>query len=345
MALQKRYTHIGYLYKYALFYPVTNREGRPYYTRCGEKRMEIYHPRDEELLREMRRVRRSDRRRRLLWGLAILLILSVAAGLFIFHTYYELAVMHGPAMGGTLPEGALVLVKKPEANTEYVSGDIILYEKRIAEPVDITILSPKGKIRESCKYILYRDKGTTRQYYSTADGAPTWLESSTTADQFETLSDGSLRMDTENLPNGDYWLKEVWASYGQDVLKDPIPFTVVNPVRVQMKRVLAAPGESVTLGLATETRKDGRRIDTSYTSGRTADAVTEGRRVLVAKGKYFVQGDQLSLSVDSRDAEYSSVSDDEILGRAEFALWPLRCFGDLTGRSTTVADGETEAAE
>ena len=307
--------------------------------------MEIYHPRDEELLREMRRVRRSDRRKRLLWGLSILLILSIAAGLFVFHTYYQLAVAHGPAMGGTLPEGTLVLVRKPEANTQYVTGDVILYEKRIAEPVDIMILSPKGKIRESCKYILYRDKGTTRQYYSTADGAATWLESSTNADQFETLSDGSLRMDTENLPNGDYWLKEVWASYGQDLLQDPIPFTVNNPVRVQLKRVLAAPGESVSLGIGAETRKDGRNIDTSYTSGRTADAVTEGRRVLVAKDKYFVQGDQLSLSVDSRDTDYGSVSADEILGRAEFALWPLSSFGDLTGRQTTLAEGEAEVAE
>ena len=42
--------------------------------------MEIYHPRDEELLREMRRVRRSDRRKRLSIGLSILLILSIAAG-------------------------------------------------------------------------------------------------------------------------------------------------------------------------------------------------------------------------------------------------------------------------
>ena len=307
--------------------------------------MEIYHPRDEELLREMRRVRRSDRRKRLLWGLSILLILSIAAGLFVFRSYYQLAVMHGPAMDGSLPEGTLVLVRKPEADTRYVSGDIILFEKRIAEPVDITILSPKGKIRESCKYVLYRDKGTTRQYYSASDGAVTWQESSANAYQFETLPDGSLRMETENLPNGDYWLKEVWASYGQTVLKDPIPFTVLNPIRVQMKRVLAAPGENVTLGIATETRKDGRRIDTSYTSGRTADAVTEGRRILVAKDRYFVQGDQLSLSVDSRDAEYGVVSADEILGRAEFALWPLRSFGVLTGRQTTVADGEAEAAE
>ena len=61
--------------------------------------MEIYHPRDEELLREMKRVRRSDRRRRLCRGLIILLTLSIAVGLFVFLRYYQLAVAHGTGIG------------------------------------------------------------------------------------------------------------------------------------------------------------------------------------------------------------------------------------------------------
>ena len=71
--------------------------------------MEIYHPRDEELLREMRRVRRSDRRKRLARGLAVLLVLSVAFGLFVFHRYYQLAVMHHAAGD---PAGAERSLKK-----------------------------------------------------------------------------------------------------------------------------------------------------------------------------------------------------------------------------------------
>ena len=305
--------------------------------------MEIYHPRDEELLREMKRVRRSDRRKRVIRGLAITLILSIAAGLFVFSRYFQLAVTHGVSMGGTLPEGSLVLIRKPEADTTYIAGDIILYEKRIASPVEITILSPKGKIRDICQYVLYRDIGTTRQYYSTADGGVTWTTSEDKADILESNSEGTVRMETENLPNGEYHLKEVKASWGQDVLKDPIPFMVNNPVKTQIKRILAAPGESVTLGTGTETRVNGRVINTEYTSGRTDDASVDGRRVLVAKDRYFVQGDQLSLSVDSRDADYGNVSGEEIIGRAEFALWPLRCFGNLTGTQTTVHEGGQEA--
>ena len=307
--------------------------------------MEIYHPGDDELLREMRRVRRADRRRRLAWGLSVLLILALATGWFVFNRYYQLAVIHGPAMGDTLPDGSLVLVRKPEPGVKYISGDIILYEKRMAKPVDITLLSPKGKIRNYCRYILYRDVGTTRQYYSTADGAAAWIENQAAADIFEADQDGTLHLDTHDLKNGEYWLKEVEASYGQDVLPDPFSFTVNNSVQTQMKRVLAAPGERVVLSPYAETRVNGRVVNTDYTSGRTLDASVDGRRVIAAQDHYFVQGDHLSLSVDSRDTDYSTVSADSVLGRAEFALWPIRCFGDLTGKQTTVSGTEAEEAE
>ena len=304
--------------------------------------MEIYHPRDEELLREMRRVRRSDRRKRLALGLSILLLLTIAAGLFIFHRYYQLAVMQGAGMGDTLPSGSLVLIRKTEARETYAPGDIILYSKRIAEPVEIAVLNQKGKPRDYCRYVLYRDKGETRQYYSTADGQASWKTDQATADIFETDLSGTLRMETEALPNGEYFLKEVEASYGQSLLEEPIPFTVNNPVLTQMKRIIATPGERVTLG-ATETRVEGKPINRAYTSGRTQDASAAGRRVIVARDSYFVQGDQLSLSVDSRDTAYDTISGEDVIGRADFVLWPARSFGALGGvRVTTDESGQEE---
>ena len=307
--------------------------------------MEIYHPRDEELLREMKRVRRSDRRKRLCRGLAILLILSIAAGLFVFNRYYFLAVTHGAAMGDTLPEGSLVLVRRQEPGKTYTAGDVLLYEKRLTRPVELTILSPKGKTRQFCQYVLYREVGITRQYYASSEEGVSWLPSTSGAFIFESNEEGGVTVGTDDLQNGEYWLLEVKASYGQTLLKDPIPFSVNNPVKTQMKRVLAAPRERVVLSPYAETRVNGWEINTEYTSGRTADAAPEGRRILLARDRYFVQGDQLSLSVDSRNTDYSNVTDEEILGRAEFALWPLRCFGDLTGRVTAVAGNGTEAAE
>ena len=307
--------------------------------------MEIYHPRDEELIREMRRVRRSYKRKRLIWGFLILLILSIAAGIFVFNRYYRLAVTHGSAMGSTLPEGSLVLVRKTEEGTGYQAGDIILYEKRFTKPVEVEVLSEKGKPRKFCKYILYREMGTTKQYYAASADGKVWHVSADKADQFESTEEGIVRLETDDLPNGEYWLREVFASYGHDLLKDPVPFNVNNPEKTQMKRILAAPVDRVVLSPATETRVNGYPISTAYTSGRTTDSEIEARRVNVQQGKYFVQGDQLSLSVDSRNTDYSTVSEAEILGRAEFVIWPVRAFGDLTGVQTTVTGGEPEVAE
>ena len=90
--------------------------------------MEIYHPKDEELLREMRRVRRSAKRKRLIWGFVIWLLLSIAAGIILFNRFYMLSVVQGPAMGDTLPAGSLVLVRRAEQGKSYEAGDILLYQ-------------------------------------------------------------------------------------------------------------------------------------------------------------------------------------------------------------------------
>ena len=116
--------------------------------------MEIYHPRDDELLREMRRVRREKGRKLALWGLLVILVLSAVFGWLVLNRWYMLSVVHGPSMGDALPEGSLVLVRRT-AGAECGPGDIILYEtergyqmKRvIAEGGDHIVLNPYGDTR------------------------------------------------------------------------------------------------------------------------------------------------------------------------------------------------------
>lgn len=308
--------------------------------------MEIYHPRDEELLREMRRVRRSAKRRRLIWGLIIWLLLSIATGIFLFNRYFTLTVMQGAAMGDTLPAGSLVLVRRADKGTQYTAGDILLYEKTMAAPVEITVLNEKGKPRDYCRYVVFRDLGTTRQYLSHSEGKVKWAAEQSAADVFESDPNGIVQLDTEGMPNGEYMLKEVYASYGQSLLKDTIPFNVSNPILTQVKRVLAAPGDRIVLSPYQSMRINSRELNRAFTSGRAEDVSVEARRVNVGDGDYFVQGDQLSLSVDSRDRDYDTISQEDVLGRAEYALWPIRCFGNLTGQSVTVGEAvEQEATE
>ena len=307
--------------------------------------MEIYRPRDEELLREMRRVRRAAKRKRLIWGLVIWLVLSIAAGIFLFSRFYLLAVVKGPAMGDTLPAGSLVLVRRMENNTTYKAGDVLLYEKVLAETAEVPVKDPKGKIRDYCKYIIYRDLGSTRQYLMHEDGKVKWITGQSQADQFESDPEGVLHLDTEGMPNGEYWLKEVYASYGQKVLEEPIPFNINNPVQTQVKRVLAAPGDRIVLSPYTAIRINGQVLDRSFTSGRAEDVEVSARRVNVRDGEYFMLGDQLSLSTDSRNTDFGNISREEVIGRAEYALWPIRCFGNLTGQGVTAESTGQEGAE
>ena len=209
--------------------------------------MEIYHPKDEELLREMRRVRRSAKRKRLIWGFVIWLLLSIATGFFLFNRFYLLTVVEGPAMGDTLPAGSLVLVRRADGGENYTAGDILLYEKTLAEPAEVIVRGPTGKIRDFCSYIIYRDQGSTRQYLTREEGRVRWISEQIDADNFESDQEGRLQLNINGMPNGEYWLREVSASYGQNVLEDPIPFNVNNPTLTQVKRVLAASGDRIVV--------------------------------------------------------------------------------------------------
>jgi len=192
--------------------------------------MEIYRPRDEELLREMRRVRREARRKRLLWGLIIGLALTAAGGWFVFNRYYLIATFQGPAMGNTIPSGSVVLVRRTEGEP-YKVGDLLLYD----------------------------------------------------------------------------------SEYGS-----------------QLKRVVAVAGDRIVLNRYAETTVNSEQMDMSHAVGRTADSGISTRRLAVPEDSYFMQGDQVALSIDSRYRDYDTITSDKITGQAQFLIWPVYRFGPLT---------------
>ncbi len=203
--------------------------------------MEIYHPKDDELLREMKRVRHVLRRKRLLWGLIITLVLAAVFGWIVFYQYCTLAVMRGPAMGDTLPDGSLVLVWLSNGE-EYRQGDLVLYET---------------------------ERGS------------------------------------------------------------------------QIKRVLARGGDQVVIG--PRIRVNGEYIDETGTTGRNADSILASRRQTIEKGMLFVRGDQLSLSVDSRDPAYGTIDEEKVTGKVRFVLWPFYKIGEI--RPAGMETAETQGGE
>lgn len=191
--------------------------------------MEIYHPKDDELLREMKRVRRTLKRKRMITGSLVFLVLGCVFGWFVFNRYFTLAVFHGPAMGDTLADGSLVLVERSDGKA-YQQGDIVLYE--------------------------------------TGTGT-------------------------------------------------------------QIKRILAREGDQVVVSPYMHLRVNGVTLEEPETTGRNLDAGIRTRRLTMEPDTLFMEGDQLSLSVDSRHAEYETVREEKVVGKVRFVLWPAYRIGEV----------------
>ncbi len=122
--------------------------------KAEDERMEQYLPTDKELLREMRRVRRKNKRKRLAWGLLIWSAIAAAAGWFVFNRYYTLAVVQGPGMSPAAESGSVVLCRRLETGQKPKQGDIVLFGqgkewqlKRVAAVGgDQVALSSKGNL-------------------------------------------------------------------------------------------------------------------------------------------------------------------------------------------------------
>ena len=49
----------------------------------------------------------------------------------------------------------------------------------------------------------------------------------------------------------------------------------------------------------------------------------------VPEDKFFVMGDQRSISIDSRNKSIGSIGKEQIIGKLEFRVWPLQHFNIL----------------
>ena len=70
-----------------------------------------------------------------------------------------------------------------------------------------------------------------------------------------------------------------------------------------------------------------QRITETYTNPDDAPSIESSREVALAPGKYYVMGDNRSISKDSR--YFGAVDDGQVVGRAVLRFWPLSKFGFL----------------
>lgn len=99
--------------------------------------------------------------------------------------------------------------------------------------------------------------------------------------------------------------------------------------KILVKRVIAGAGQWVNIDLDGNVTVDGELLDEAYVEELSLGDNDVEFPYQVPDGCWFVLGDRRSISMDSRNAEIGSISQDEVVGKILFRVWPLRRFGTI----------------
>ena len=99
--------------------------------------------------------------------------------------------------------------------------------------------------------------------------------------------------------------------------------------KILIKRVIAAPGDYIWIEDDGTVFLNGEELDEPYVSEKALGECDVEFPYQVPENSYFLMGDHRESSVDSRSSAVGCVSEEQVVGKIEFCVWPIADFGKV----------------
>lgn len=126
------------------------------------------------------------------------------------------------------------------------------------------------------------------------------------------------------LANGDILVSVKGSNYKHG---DIIAFYYNNKILV--KRVIALPGEWVNMDEDGIVYVNDEKLDEPYISSPAYGECDIELPYQVPDSRIFVMGDHRNVSIDSRSTSIGCVTDEQVVGKLVYRIWPLSGIGDV----------------